>query len=48
MFGRSRLCITITGLVRARDFVMRVMVAGGAEAVRAMNGALDRDLRPPI
>ena len=27
---------------------MHVMVAGGAEAVRVMNGALVKDLSPPI
>ena len=48
MFGLLRVCMIVTGEIRHRDSCMHVMVAGGADAVRAMNGALVRDLIPPI
>ena len=38
----------VIGLSRARDLVICIVVAGGADAVRAMNGAFVSDLISPI
>ena len=38
----------VIGLSKARDLLICIVVAGGADAVRAMNGALVSDLISPI
>ena len=48
MLGRSRLCLMVVGFIRERELCIRIMVAGGADAVSAMNGALVSDLISPI
>ena len=48
IFGRLRECLTTMGSVRERERFISLSISGGAEAVRAINGALVSAHRPPI
>ena len=48
IFGRLRECLTTMGSVRERERFISLSISGGAEAVRAMKGALVSARRPPI
>ena len=48
IFGRLRECLTTMGSVRERERFISLSISGGAEAVRAMKGALVSARRLPI
>ena len=48
IFGRFNGSITVKGSHKDRDAEMDLIVSGGAEAVRAINGALVSERKPPM
>ena len=47
ILGLSNSCVTTRGVFRCRELEMCASICGGADAVRAMNGALVKARKPP-